>query len=258
MSRPPSPLVAQRHAARVQRSRELQAAPPVWGCRRLWASLHGVEPRPVHKKRLRRRLREPQPLGQPHLRLTATRTPAGRTPPPTQPHAWWGLEMPQVLGQRCGWVSRVVGLEWDTKASVGDHAGRQSPARHGLAALAMAGTRQVPAGGRAQGWSRMRAHGGQPTSTACMQAWGTLGLHQALTRDHNPRGHADTARVRRTRKEECRWPTAWTCPRDVRRAREDWSTDGNAHDCHAALGDKPPGPLEREDHFSHGTQWPAA
>ena len=42
-------------------------------------------------------------------------------------------------------------------------------------------------------------------STALMRAWGTLGIQQAFTSDHNPKGNADPERVIRTLKEECLW-----------------------------------------------------
>jgi hypothetical protein len=79
-------------------------------------------------------------------------------------------------------------------------------------ALGMAVNRQFPEGVQGRGLSRMRDHGGQPTSTALRRACGTLGSQQALTSDHHPKGHADTERVIRTRKEACLWVRAWTGP----------------------------------------------
>jgi transposase InsO family protein len=250
-------MVAQRHAALGQRIRELKAAHPFWGYRRIWAYLHFVEQRPVNKKRIVRLMREHQLLVQPNLRLKATRTAAGRQPQPTKPHEWWGIAMTKVLVQSFGWVYIVVVLDWYPKAVVGYHAGRQRTARHWLAALDMAVNRQLPEGVRDKSLSLMSDNGCQPTSTALMQACGPLGIQQAFTSSNNPKGNADTERVRRTLKEECLWLTEWTCPLDLLRALEDWITDDTEHYLHSALGSKPPRQFEREYHFSHGTQLPA-
>ena len=258
MSRQPSPLVAQRNTALVQRIRELKAEHPFWGYRRIWAYLHFVEQRPVNKKRILRLMREHQLLVQPNLRLKAKRTPAGRKPKPTKPNEWWGIDMTKIRVQSFGWVYIVVVLDWYTKAIVGYHAGSQSTARHWLEALDMAVNRQFPEGVWEKGVSLMSDNGCQPTSTAFMQACGTLGIHQAFTSYNNPKGNADTERVMRTLKEECLWLTEWTCPVDLLRGLEEWITDYNEHYLHSALGYKPPRQFEREYHFSHGTQLPAA
>jgi hypothetical protein len=76
--RQPSPLVVQRHEARLERIRALTAAPPFWADRRLWASLRFVAPPPGPQQRL---LREPPLLGPPNGRLHATRPPTRSTPP---------------------------------------------------------------------------------------------------------------------------------------------------------------------------------
>jgi putative transposase len=51
----------------------------------------------------------------------------------------------------------------------------------------------------------MSDHGSQPTSTAFIRVCATLEIHQAFTRDYNPKGHTDTERFMRTLKEECLW-----------------------------------------------------
>jgi putative transposase len=75
MSRRPSPLVAQCHAALVQRIRSLKAEHPFWGYRRIWAYLRFVEQLPVNKKRILRLMREHELLVSPNLQLKAARTP---------------------------------------------------------------------------------------------------------------------------------------------------------------------------------------
>jgi transposase InsO family protein len=104
----------------------------------------------------------------------------------------------------------------------------------------------------------MSDHGCQPTSTAFMRAGGTLGIPQAFTSDHNPKGNADTERVIRTLNEEGLWWHEWTCPFTVASALEAGIADDNERYLHSALGYKPPRQLEREYHLSHGTQFVAA
>jgi putative transposase len=90
-------LVAQRHAALVQRIRELKAEHPFWGYRRIWAYLHFVEQRPVNKKRIWRLMREHSLQVPPNLRLKAKRTPGKSKPKPTKPNEWWGIDMTKCL-----------------------------------------------------------------------------------------------------------------------------------------------------------------
>ena len=88
LSRPPSPLVAQRNAVLLQRLRELKAEHPFWGYRRIWAYLPVVEPQAVHKQRVRRLLREHHLLVPAHLKLKAKRTPMGSKPRLPKPDEW--------------------------------------------------------------------------------------------------------------------------------------------------------------------------
>ena len=122
----------------------------------------------------------------------------------------------------------------------------------------MAVNRQLPAGARGQGLSLRSDHGCPPTSTAFLQACGTLGIQQAFTSDNHPKGNADTERVMRTLKEECLWLQEWTCPFALMTALERGIAASNAHHVHSALGYKPPRQFERAYDLSHGTQFPAA
>jgi putative transposase len=258
MSRPPSPLVAQRHEGLRQRIRALKAAHPVWGYRRIWAYLRCIEPPTVKKKRIGRLMREHDLLGPPNGRLQAKRTPTRSQPKPTKPNEWGGIDMTQVLVEGCGWVDLVVGLDGDTTKIVGYEVGLQSTTQQWLAALDRAVNRPFPAGARGQGLSLMRANGGQPTSMAGMHVCNTLGIHQVFTSSNTPTGNADTERVRRTLKAECRWLHEWPSPLTVASALERWIDEDNEHYWHSALGDTPPRQFEREDHGSHGTQFTAA
>jgi hypothetical protein len=92
--------------------RVLQAEPPFWGDRRIWASRRVVEPLPGHKKRALRLMPEPHLLVTPQQRRKAKRTPLRSTPKPTRPTEWGGTDMTKGRVQDVGWVSIVVGLAW--------------------------------------------------------------------------------------------------------------------------------------------------
>jgi putative transposase len=258
MSRQPSPIVARRNDALVQRIRELKAEHPFWGYRRIWAYLRFVEQRPVNKKRILRLMREQQLLVRPDVRLRAKRTPPRSKPKPTKPNEWWGIDMTKVLVQGFGWVYIVMVLDWYTKTIVGYDAGIRCTAQQWRLALDMAVNRQCPAGVREQGLSLMSDNGCQPTSVAFMQACSALGIHQTFTSYNNPKGNADTERMMRTLKEECLWLQEWPCPFTLASALERWIDDYNKHYLHSALGYKSPRQFEREYLISHGTQFTAA
>lgn len=258
MSRHRSPRIAHRHDALLQRVQALNAEHPFWGYRRIWADLRFVEPWPVHKKRVWRLMREHHLLVPPNLKLQAKRTPTGSQPRATKPNEWGGLEMTKLVVEGFGWVSIVVVVDWYTQQIVGYDVGQSCPSTHGLAALDMAVNRQCPNGARGQDISLMSDHGCQPTALALMQACHTLGIHQAFTSDNNPKGKADTERMRRTRKEECRWLTEWKSPSALSRALEAWIDYDNEHYLPSSLGYKTPRQFEREYHQSHSTPFVAA
>jgi putative transposase len=70
-------------------------------------------------------------------------------------------------------------------------------------------------------------NGCQPTSVAFMRACSTLGIHQAFTSSNNPKGNADTERVRRTLTEECLWLQEWTSPVTFASALKTWIDQDN-------------------------------
>jgi putative transposase len=166
--------------------------------------------------------------------------------------------MPKGLVDGGGWVHLVIVRDWDTKAVVGHDAGLRCPAMPWLEALDLAVTRPFPHGARGHGVARMRATGGQPTSTAFMRACATLASHQACTGDHKPKGHADTERFLRTLKEEGLWLQEWPCPLERMPALKAWLTHANAHDRHSALGYPSPQPFERDDLNRHSPPFVAA
>ena len=122
----------------------------------------------------------------------------------------------------------------------------------------MAVNRQFPAGVQGQGLSLMSENGCQPTSMAFMRACGTLGIQQAFTSDHNPKGNADTERMMRTLKEECLWLHEWTGPFTFASGLETWIAAYHEHYLHSTLGDKSPRQFEREYHTSHSPQFAVA
>jgi putative transposase len=166
--------------------------------------------------------------------------------------------MTKVMVEGFGWVYLVRVLAWYTTQIVGYDAGVPCTARHGLAALDMAVSRQFPTGARAQGVSWMRAHGCQPTALAVMKACRTWGMQPAFTSDNPPKGKAATERVRQTLTEAGLWLQEWTSPLALIRALEVWIADDNEHDLHSALGYQSPRPLERHDYLRHGTPFVAA
>ena len=91
----------------------------------------------------------------------------------------------------------------------------------------MAVSRQFPEGSPGKGLSLMSDHGCQPTSTALMQACGLMGIQQAFSSSHTPKGNADTERVIRTLQEEGLWLHEWTCPVTVVSALERWIAGDN-------------------------------
>jgi putative transposase len=236
MTRHSALRVLQGAAALRPRMQPRQAAPPLWGDRRIGAYWRVVEQPSVNQKRVRRVRREPQLLVPPHLRLNAQRTPTRSQPRPTTPNAWWGLDMTKVLVEGFGGVSSVVVLAWETNAVVGDSADWQGTTPPWRAALERALQRQCPAGAPGKGLSLRRDHGGQPTSVACMRACRALGLHQAFTSDNTPQGKADTARVRRTLKAACLWRHEWTSPVTVARALKPGLDQDNEQYLPSALG----------------------
>jgi putative transposase len=122
----------------------------------------------------------------------------------------------------------------------------------------MAVNRQFLAGVRERSLSLMSDNGCQPASAALMRACETLAIPQAFTSYSNPKGNADTERLRRTLKDGCLWLNEWTCPLALSKALSNWTEWYNEHYLHSALGYKAPRQFERDYHFSHGAQLPAA
>ena len=253
MRRRPSPTIAARNAALVERLRVVKADHPFWGYRRCWATLYYVEGLAVNKKRVLRVMREAGLLVQPHRRLRATRTPTRSKPRPTAPNQWWGIDMTKVAVDAFGWVYVVVVLDWYTKKFLGYHIGLQATTAHWLAALDMAVNRQFPEGVRGHAVHLMSDNGCQPTSVAFMRTCGQLGIAQAFTSYNNPKGNADTERSIRTLKEECLWLREWSSPFELAEAVATWFEQFNGSYLHSSLGYRTPESYEQQWISSHQT-----
>jgi hypothetical protein len=96
--------VTQRDEELLPRIQGLKAEHPFWGDRRIWAHLRFVEQVPVNMERILRLLREHRLLVTANQRLRAKRTPTGRTPKPTKPNEWLGIDMTEVLVGDFGWI----------------------------------------------------------------------------------------------------------------------------------------------------------
>jgi hypothetical protein len=111
----------------------------------------------------------------------------------TIPNTWEGIDRLQELVEDCSGGPSVLGLDWPADQSMGDDAvSMPRTARQGLAALDRIGHGPCPLGAQGKGWSLRRNYGGRPSAMTCLQAYSTLGLPQALSRDHHPKGHAAT------------------------------------------------------------------
>jgi hypothetical protein len=210
------------------------------------------------QKRGLRVLREPHLVVKPNPQLKAKRTPSRSTPGPPTSQEWWGIAMTTVMGEGVGWGAIVLALDGYPQQLVGDDAGVPWTARHGLAALDLAASRQVPEGARDPGLSWRRDHGCPPSALACRKACSPWGIQQAVTRDHNATGHAATERVRRTRKEDGLWRQEWPRPLAVIGALEGWMAADKAPSLPCALGSRSPRQVDRHDDLSHGTPFVAA
>jgi putative transposase len=150
MRRQTSPQAAQRNKGLLRQIRELKAAHPFWGYRRIWAYLRFTEQLAVNKEGILRLMQEHHLIVPPNLKLKAKRTPAGKKPKSTKPHEWWGIDMTKVLVEGIGWVRIVIVLNWYAKTIVGYYAGLRCTAQNWLLALDMAVNSQFPGGAPGQ------------------------------------------------------------------------------------------------------------
>jgi putative transposase len=89
-----------------------------------------------------------------------------------------------------------------------------------------------------------------------MKTCATLGITQAFTSYHNPKGNADTERLMRTLQEEILWLREWTSSLELERVLAAWVDWYNTRYLHSALGYRTPCQVEQQ--LSHSTQFVAA
>lgn len=130
--------------------------------------------------------------------------------------------MTKVLVDPIGWVYVVLVLDWYAKKIVSQYAELHAKSVHWLLALDLAVQQQFSAGVQDHGLSLMSDNGCQPTSVTCMKTCATLGITQALTSYHNPKGNADTERLMPTLQEGLPWLSEWTSPLELERALTAW------------------------------------
>jgi transposase InsO family protein len=254
MTRRRSVEIVHRNAPVVERIQALKAEHPFWGYRRIWAHLRFIDSLTINKKRVLRLMRAHDCLVKSSRVLKAKRTPPRQKPRPTVPNQWWGIDMTKVLIPQIGWLYLVIVLDWYTKKIVGQMASLRCTNAEWLTALDRAVNRQFPQGARDRGLSLMSDNGCQPTSLAFMKACHHLGITQAFTSYHNPKGNADTERVMRTLKEELLWLREWTSAPELTRALSAWIEWYNTRYLHSTLGYRTPCAVEQHYLFSHSTQ----
>jgi transposase InsO family protein len=246
MKRKESETVKERNSPVVARIKEIKAAHPFWGYRRIWAHLKYVDGLAVNRKRVFRLMQKHELVVKPGIRLKAVRTPQRSKPRPSRPRQWWGIDMTKVMVEGFGWMYIVVVLDWYTKKIVGYYAGIQCRSCHWLEALDDAVNREFPDGVMGSGLSLMSDNGSQPTSVAFMKACREMNINQAFTSYGNPKGNADTERIFRTIKEELLWLREWHSPFELTEALSQWIADYNRSYLHSSLGYKSPTKFDEE------------
>lgn len=246
MKRKESVVVKERNTPVLKRIRELKAAHPFWGYRRIWAHLKYIDGLEVNRKRVLRLMQKHELVVKPNTRLKVVRTSGKSKPRPVRPYQWWGIDMTKVMVEGFGWMYIVAVLDWYTKKIVGYYAGVQCRSCHWLEALDYAVNREFPEGIREMGLALMSDNGSQPTSVAFMKACRKMGIKQAFTSYGNPKGNADTERVFRTMKEELFWLREWTSPFELTDALGKWVEDYNRSYLHSSLGYRSPMKFEEE------------
>ena len=236
--------VTKRNAPIVERIQEIKADYPFWGYRRVWAYLNFIDGTAISQNRVHRLMQANNLLVAKNMKLKALRRANTHKPQPTRPNQWWGIDMTKVMIEGYGWMYVTIVIDWYSKKVVGHHAGEQSKAWHWLKALNAGLNRQFPDGVKGHKLHLMSDNGCQPTSLAFMRNCRILGIKQAFTSYHNPKGNADTERFMRTLKEELVWLREWKSPKAFYDALDHWIEHYNTAYLHSALGYQSPQQFE--------------
>ena len=244
MKRRKSLSVIRRNQALLEQIKEVKAAHPLWGYRRVWSYLKYRQGIAVNKKRIYRLMRENQMLVTPQVRRKAKRGPIKPKPTASRPNQFWGIDMPKIRMNTWGWLYLTVVLDWYTKEIVGYSLSLQSKTDDWLDALETAVNNRFPYGIREsikeQRLFLISDNGCQPTSQRFIMYCSLLGIKQIFTTWSNPKGNSDTERVLRTIKKDIVCPYDWDNPFDFEVALAKWINDYNTDFPHQALGNLTP------------------
>jgi transposase InsO family protein len=248
--RPAAKVVALRPAPRHTSSevalaaiREVIAAEPAWGVRKVWATLKrdGLK---VSRKRVHALMRANG------LVLARDREPGettrGHVVVP-EPNRRFGGDLTTVWTKKDGWVAVVPTIDCGCRSVLGLTVTKD---QHGPAVLAsvdealreaFGAPKYVPAG------VELRTdHGPQYTGADCaafVAAWGLVHTFAPVGR---PTGNAVAERVIRTMKEEVVWLRDWNSADELREALIAWRHRYNTRRPHQALGWKTPAEYRAE------------
>lgn len=244
-----SSRIDQADAELLPRIREIKAAHPFWGYRRVWSYLRYREQIIIGKNRVYRILTEHDLLVTRQNKLKACRTPERSKPKTTVPNELWGIDMTKVFVQSWGWVYLHVVKDWGSKKIVGWQLSARSRTEDWLEALQLALNAQFPDGVREATDGQLKLvsdNGCQPTSTRFMAACSVLEVKQIFTSFNNPKGNADTERVFRTMKEDLIWLQEWTSFQQLYNALERWIEDYNTDFPHSSIDQLTPCQYEQD------------
>ena len=105
---------------------------PLWGYRRVWATIRYRQNIVVGKNRVYRLMKENRLLIMKKSRLLAKRSPIKPKPRASRPNQYWGTDMTKVKVGSFGWIYIHVVLDWYTKEIVGHSFSFQSKANDWL------------------------------------------------------------------------------------------------------------------------------
>lgn len=188
----------------LSRIREICAAHPFWGYRRVTAWLRHREGHLINHKKVYRLMKE-SGLTVKSKRYRACRTPQRSKPRAVRPNQYWGIDMTKFMIPSLGWCYLIVVLDWFTKKVVGWDVCLRARSREWFGALERAVSEGFPEGVRGRGLKLVSDNGSQPTSRSFMTGAATLGIEQIFCSYDNPKGNAETERFMRTIKEELIW-----------------------------------------------------
>jgi len=235
-------------SALIDKIKQLKAAHPFWGYRRLRAWLVHRDGILINEKKVRRIMKENGLVAMP-AKHRCHRAATIQKAKPSQPHQVWGIDMTKFWIDSFGWAYLVIVLDWYSKKTVGWDLSARSKSEDWLRALDGAVLNEFPNGTRGHGLKLVSDNGCQPTSTAFMKATATLEIEQIYTSFNNPKGNADTERMMRTIKEELIWLNDFTSFEQAKNALKHWiENDYNKLYVHSALGYVSPEEFEKQFH----------